>query len=217
MCSLPLFAAEPVQPSEQIGENAYIFRGFALAHHDALLADLRKTLQSQPFRTMVTPGGHTMSVKLSCCGTYGWVSDSRGYRYTRTHPATGNEWPPMPASFLELAACAARRAGFHDYQPDSCLINRYVPGARLTLHQDKDEKDSYAPIVSVSLGLPALFLFGGFHRNDKTRRYPVFHGDVVVWGAADRLRFHGVLPVKEGVHAVMGPQRINLTFRVTGL
>ncbi len=154
-----------------------------------------------------------MSVAMTNCGPFGWCSDRRGYRYDPCDPDSGQPWPPMSATFLQLAADAADAAGFLGYVPDACLVNRYTSGTRLTLHQDRDEDDHVAPIVSVSLGLPATFLFGGFARNDKTVRVPLAHGDVVVWGGVDRMRFHGVLPVKDGMHALLGARRINLTFR----
>ena len=154
-----------------------------------------------------------MSVAMTNCGPFGWCSDRRGYRYDPRDPGSGQPWPPMSTTFLRLAADAADAGGFSGYVPDACLINRYVPGTRLTLHQDRDEDDRIAPIVSVSLGLSATFLFGGFGRGDKTVRVPLAHGDVVVWGGVDRMRFHGVLPVKDGSHELLGAQRINLTFR----
>lgn len=217
--TLDLFAdAEPEQHPrrEQIGEQSYVLRGFALPCLDRLLPALESVLAAAPFRHMVTPGGFTMSVALSSCGTLGWTTDRNGYRYTRNDPQTGQPWPPMPDAFFELAQAAAREAGFMAFVPDSCLINRYVPGAKMSLHQDKDEKSYTAPIVSVSLGLPAMFLFGGFKRSDKTQRVPLFHGDIVVWGGVDRLRYHGVLPLKEGQHPRIGEQRINFTFRTAG-
>jgi alkylated DNA repair protein (DNA oxidative demethylase) len=122
----------------------------------------------------------------------------------------------MPAAFLQLAAAAARQLGFEDFVPDACLINRYDPGTRLSLHQDRNERDFAAPIVSVSLGLPAVFLFGGSNRADKTSRVGLTHGDVVVWGGPARLRFHGVLPLAEGHHPLVGSHRVNLTFRKAG-
>jgi len=143
----------------------------------------------------------------------GWVSDRRGYRYDACDPLNGRPWPTMPPTFQTLAASAAQASGFPGFVPDACLVNRYAPGARLTLHQDKDELDYSAPIVSVSLGLPAVFLFGGDARKDKQRRIAVHHGDVVVWGGASRLRYHGVLPLKDGHHRILGSQRLNLTFR----
>lgn len=150
---------------------------------------------------------------MSNCGDFGWVSDRRGYRYARLDPQTGQPWPVLPPCFLQVARDAAAAAGFDDYRPDACLINRYAPGTRLSLHQDRDEDDRVAPIVSVSLGLPATFLFGGLARGDKPVRVPLLHGDVVVWGGVDRMRFHGVLPVMPGRHPQLGAQRINLTFR----
>ncbi|MGE8186217.1 DNA oxidative demethylase AlkB [Pseudomonas sp. NPDC086278] len=217
--TLDLFGnTEPEQPPkrEQIGEQSYVLRGFALPSLDRLLPALEDVLVAAPFRQMVTPGGFTMSVALSSCGTLGWTTDRSGYRYTRADPQTGQPWPDMPDVFLELAHAAAEAAEFNDFMPDSCLINRYVPGAKMSLHQDKNEGSYAAPIVSVSLGLPAMFLFGGFARSDKSQRVPLFHGDIVVWGGVDRLRFHGVLPIKEGLHPQLGEQRINFTFRVAG-
>ena len=211
-----LFAdAEPEQPPrrEQIGEQSYVLRGFALPWVDRLLPAMQTVVAAAPFRQMITPGGFTMSAAMSSCGTWGWTTDRSGYRYTRHDPTTGNPWPPMPEVFLQLAQAAAAEAGFIDFVPDACLINRYVPGAKMSLHQDKDEACYAAPIVSVSLGLPAMFLFGGFDRSDKSQRVPLLHGDIVVWGGVDRLRFHGVLPIKDGEHPRLGQQRINITFR----
>lgn len=214
-----LFAdAEPEQQPrrEQIGEQSYVLRGFALPWLERLLPALEEVLAAAPFRQMVTPGGFTMSVALSSCGTFGWTTDRSGYRYTRDDPQTGRPWPMMPEVFFQLAQAAALAAGFADFAPDSCLINRYIPGAKMSLHQDKDEHSYAAPIVSVSLGLPATFLFGGFLRSDKSQRVPLLHGDIVVWGGVDRLRYHGVLPIKDGHHAKLGEQRINFTFRTAG-
>lgn len=165
---------------------------------------------------MITPGGFTMSVGLTNCGALGWTTDRRGYRYTRADPMTGKPWPAMPPLLMDLAGAAAEGAGFRGFEPDACLVNRYTPGARLTLHQDKNEKDFDAPIVSVSLGMTATFLFGGLKRADRTRRIALDHGDVVVWGGEDRLRFHGVLPLKGDAHALLGHERLNLTFRKAG-
>ena len=214
-----LFAnAEPEQQPrrEQIGEQSYVLRGFALPWLERLLPALEAVLTAAPFRQMVTPGGFTMSVALSSCGTFGWTTDRSGYRYTRHDPQTGQPWPKMPEVFFQLAQAAAQAAGFSDFVPDSCLINRYIPGAKMSLHQDKDENSYAAPIVSVSLGLPAMFLFGGFARSDKSQRIPLLHGDIVVWGGVDRLRYHGVLPIKDGHHPKLGEQRINFTFRTAG-
>jgi alkylated DNA repair protein (DNA oxidative demethylase) len=214
-----LFAdAEPEQEPrrEQIGEQSCVLRGFALPRLEQLLPALEAVLAAAPFRQMVTPGGFTMSVALSSCGTWGWTTDRSGYQYTRNDPQTGQPWPEMPDVFFELAQAAAREAGFAGFVPDSCLINRYVPGARMSLHQDKNEGSYAAPIVSVSLGLPAMFLFGGFERSDKSQRVPLLHGDIVVWGGVDRLRYHGVLPIKDGHHPRLGEQRINFTFRTAG-
>lgn len=214
-----LFAdAEPEQQPrlDRIGEQSCVLRGFALPWLDQLLPALDAVLAAAPFRQMITPGGFTMSVALSSCGALGWTTDRSGYRYTPHDPQTGQPWPKMPDVFFELAQAAAREAGFADFEPDSCLINRYVPGAKMSLHQDKDEASYAAPIVSVSLGLPAMFLFGGFERSDKSQRVPLLHGDIVVWGGVDRLRYHGVLPIKDGQHPRLGEQRINFTFRAAG-
>lgn len=202
-------AAEPLV----LEPGASVLRGFALPQVDALRRDLEAVLAAAPLRHLVTPGGKTMSVAMTNCGALGWVSDRSGYRYTGCDPLSDRPWPAMPASFRALAVSAASRAGFDGFAPDACLINRYVPGARLTLHQDRDERQLGQPIVSVSLGLPAVFLWGGAQRGDRTRRVPLTHGDVVVWGGTARLRFHGVMPLVEGEHPFMGACRINLTFR----
>ncbi|UVL92250.1 DNA oxidative demethylase AlkB [Pseudomonas siliginis] len=209
---------EPVQQprAEQIGEQSWVLRGFALPQVEQLLTGLDAILAAAPLRHMVTPGGFSMSVGTSSCGQLGWITDRSGYRYSSVDPLSGLPWPSMPAAFADLAHEAAERAGFTDFQADSCLINQYVPGAKMSLHQDKDEKGYAAPIVSLSLGLPAMFLFGGFERNDKTQRIPLLHGDMVVWGGVDRLRYHGVLPIKPGHHPLLGERRINITFRVAG-
>jgi DNA oxidative demethylase len=212
-----LFESLPdVRPAqEEMAEGAVLLRGFAGAVETGLIAALRATVEQAPFRHMVTPGGHQMSVAMTNCGSFGWVTDRTGYRYDSHDPEAGRPWPPMPPSFRELAMRAAARAGFAGFAPDACLINRYQPGARMSLHQDKDELDLDAPIVSVSLGLPAIFLFGGLQRGDKPRRFRLQHGDVAVWGGPTRLAFHGVAPLADGEHALMGRQRINLTFRKT--
>ena len=205
--------ADVLPSREEMAEGAVLLRGFARPSESELIAALRDIAGLAPFRHMVTPGGHSMSVAMSNCGNLGWVTDRGGYRYDTNDPETGKPWPSMPASFRHLAGQAAAQAGFQNFSPDACLINRYEPGARMSLHQDKDEDDLGAPIVSVSLGLPAIFLFGGSKRSDKPRRFRLEHGDVVVWGGPVRLVFHGVAPLADGEHARMGRQRINLTFR----
>lgn len=214
----PSLFDDPRQPSrrEPFGEQTFVLRGFALPWLDEILPALRKVLKAAPFRRMETPGGHTMSVALSNCGQFGWSTDARGYRYVSDDPLTGRPWPALPVVLHTLAREAAAAAGFDDFSPDACLLNRYVPGAKMSLHQDRDERDYGAPIVSVSLGLAAMFQLGGLQRSDRPLRVPLLHGDVMVWGGVDRLRFHGVLPLKEGVHPVMGPQRINFTLRKAG-
>ncbi len=198
---------------EQLANGAWLLRDFALASVSSLLAEITRIVAAAPFRHLDTPGGFRMSVAMTNCGALGWTSDRRGYRYTTHDPLGSQPWPPMPAIFSALATSAARAAGFDRFEPDACLVNRYIPGARLTLHQDKDEAELGAPIVSVSLGLPAVFLFGGSARKDKQRRVPLQHGDVVVWGGPARLYHHGVLPLKDGDHPELGRQRLNLTFR----
>src|SRR4051794_33084450 len=196
-----------------MAEGAVLLRGFAKPSEEALVAALRAIVREAPFRRMMTPGGHQMSVAMTSCGDVGWVTDERGYRYDGADPDSRKPWPDMPESFRELALHAARDAGFANFNPDACLINRYVPGARMSLHQDKDEKDYAAPIVSVSLGLPAIFMFGGLKRSDKTQRYRLQHGDVVGWCGPSRLFFHGVAPLADGEHPLLRRQRVNLTFR----
>jgi alkylated DNA repair protein (DNA oxidative demethylase) len=210
-----LFADIPdLRPAQEImAERAMLLRGFARAIEADLIAALRDIVAQAPFRHMVTPGGHQMSVAMTNCGSQGWVADRRGYRYDGTDPETGKPWPAMPPPFRDLAQRAAAQAGFDGFAPEACLVNRYVPGAKLSLHQDKDELDLTAPIVSVSLGLPATFLFGGLLRKETPRRYRLEHGDIAVWGGPSRLMFHGVAPLADGEHPLLGRQRINLTFR----
>lgn len=213
--SLPLFElSHPVETREELAPGAWVLRGFALYVAETLLDEIERIAADSPFRNLVTPSGKTMSVAMTNCGEVGWFSDRRGYRYTKIDPHTGGPWPALPPSFLKLARNAAHAAGFEDYSPDVCLINRYEIGTRLTLHRDHDERDRRAPIVSVSLGLPATFLFGGLARKDPQRRVPLVHGDGVVWGGPSRMRYHGVLPIKEGEHPLTGVRRLNLTFRV---
>ena len=199
-----------------IGKQAFLLPGFALPYVKEILAAVEAIQTAAPFRHMVTPGGFTMSVGLTNCGTLGWTTDRRGYRYTRADPVTGNPWPAMPSAFTDLACAAAAAAGFPAFEPDACLVNRYVPGTRLTLHQDRNEMDFTAPIVSVSLGMTATFLFGGLERADRTAKIALDHGDVAVWGGEDRLRFHGVMPLKGSAHWLLGHQRISFTFRKAG-
>jgi alkylated DNA repair protein (DNA oxidative demethylase) len=212
-----LFASVPdVRPAQEaMAEGAVLLRGFARPIEAELIADLRAIVAQSPFRHMTTPGGHQMSVAMTNCGRVGWITDHTGYRYDASDPKYAKPWPAMPESFRDLAARAAVKAGFAAFVPDACLVNRYEPGARMSLHQDKDELDLAAPIVSVSLGLPATFLFGGLQRSDKPRRFRLEHGDIAVWGGPVRLAFHGVAPLADGEHGVLGRQRINLTFRKT--
>ena len=196
-----------------LAQGAMLIRGLAASYAQRLWADLQCVLDAAPPRHMATPGGFRMSVAMSNCGTIGWVSDTGGYRYDAIDPDSGRPWPPLPASFLESARRAGDEAGYHDFAPDACLISRYEPGARLTLHQDRDEEDFDQPIVSISLGLPAVFLFGGLKRSVRAVRVPVAHGDAVVWGGTARLRYHGVATLVDGLHPLTGRFRFNLSFR----
>ena len=196
-----------------IASGAALLRGVACDEAEALVQTAEQVITAAPLRQLITPGGRVMSVGLTNCGALGWISDRSGYRYDRTDPLSSQPWPPMPGCFADIAARAAAEAGFDDFKPNACLVNRYEPGARLSLHQDRDEGDMSAPIVSVSLGLPAVFLFGGLQRSDRTARYRLAHGDVAVWGGAARLAFHGIAPLADDDHPRLGRQRINLTFR----
>nr|WP_295782111.1 DNA oxidative demethylase AlkB [Rhodoferax sp.] len=214
--SLDLFNDLPPSPEAAqmpLAAGSVLLRGFAQSMDAELLRAIDAVIVQAPLRHMQTPGGYTMSVAATSCGSLGWVSDSTGYRYAALDPSSRRPWPAMPACFLDLAQRAAAQAGYDNFVPESCLVNTYTPGAKLSLHQDKDEKDLTAPIVSVSLGLPAVFLFGGAKRSDKPQRYRLLHGDVVVWGGPSRLAYHGVLQLADGEHALLGRRRINLTFR----
>lgn len=210
-----LFPDEPVVEQAQLplGPGAMLLRGFARAQAAELLEAVVAVTRQAPFRLMSTPGGYQMSVAMTNCGAAGWITDRSGYRYGPIDPLSNKHWPPMPAVFASLAAAAAARAGFASFVTDACLINQYEPGSRMSLHQDKNERDFSAPIVSVSLGLPAVFLLGGERRSDPAERVALAHGDVVVWGGPARLRYHGVMTVKDGEHPQLGRRRINLTFR----
>jgi alkylated DNA repair protein (DNA oxidative demethylase) len=211
---------DEIEPTRQWREalcpGAVVLRGFAVANERVLLDALAAIAEQAPFRNMVTPGGLRMSVAMTNCGALGWVTDRAGYRYDACDPQSGKPWPAMPEVFAALARDAAAEAGFAGFAPDACLVNRYEPGARMSLHQDKDEHDFMQPIVSVSLGVPAVFLFGGMQRSDKPMRVALTHGDVVVWGGPARLRYHGVMPLKPHQHDALGTQRNNLTFRKAG-
>lgn len=213
-----LFEMGPPAPLSKdiLGAGTAFLAGFALEAEDELLDSLSCVIELSPFRNMVTPGGFRMSVAMTNCGRFGWVADRFGYRYHPLDPEMNRPWPTMPIVFRELAVAAAKAAGFPDFAPDACLINKYEPGARLSLHQDKNEHDLTQPVVSASLGLPATFLFGGLNRTDRTRRVQVLHGDVVVWGGPARLSYHGIVPLRDGKHAKTGRVRYNLTFRKAG-
>ena len=196
-----------------LGAGAVLLRGFTAAEEAPLVAAVEAIAAAAPFRRMTTPGGYVMSVAMTNCGAAGWITDRRGYRYDANDPQTGRPWPTMPPSFASLAARAAEAGDFAGFAPDSCLVNRYEPGTRLTLHQDRNERDFGQPIVSVSLGLPATFLWGGLKRTERPRRIALASGDVVVWGGPSRLVFHGIDPLPDGLDPLTGRERINLTFR----
>jgi alkylated DNA repair protein (DNA oxidative demethylase) len=200
-------AAEPVR----LGDGIALLRG--CADTGTLMPLILQIAERAPFRHLVTPGGQTMSVAMTNCGPVGWVSDRSGYRYSSRDPVTDRDWPALPAAFLELALSAARRAGFPQFVPDACLINRYAAGTRLTAHRDADEQNFAQPIVSVSIGLPASFAFYGLTRGGKGRSVALVDGDVLVWGGPSRLVYHAVRPIKPGVHPLTGEYRYNLTFR----
>jgi alkylated DNA repair protein (DNA oxidative demethylase) len=211
MTQSELFADEALLP---LAEGACVLRGFALQVAPRLVQRLQaEVLPQAPWRHLVTPGGYRMSVAMTNCGEVGWVSDGTGYRYDPCDPESGRRWPAMPPEFRTLAQRAAEAAGYPGFAPDACLVNRYAPGSRLSLHQDRDERDKSAPIVSASLGLPATFLFGGPSRSVRPQRVVLRHGDVVVWGGPSRLAYHGVAPLAAGTHALLGDCRVNLTFR----
>ncbi len=213
-----LFAefAEAAPSQQALRDGAMLLRGFAAREAPALLQAVAEVTRQSPFRHMVTRGGFRMSVAMTNCGALGWVSDRRGYRYDACDPQSGKRWPELPPVFARLAAAAAARAGFAGFAADACLVNCYEPGTRLTLHQDRNERDFSQPIVSVSLGLPATFQFGGSERSERALRVALVHGDVVVWGGPARMAYHGVLPLRQGTHPATGACRINLTFRRAG-
>jgi DNA oxidative demethylase len=205
--------AEAGGAAEPLAEGAVVLRGFARPEAKALVAAIDEIRAISPFRHMATPGGFRMSVAMTSCGDAGWITDRSGYRYSPEDPATGRPWPAMPPLLRSLAVRSAAAGGFSGFAPDSCLINRYEPGTKLSLHRDEDERDLTAPVVSVSLGLPATFLWGGLSRKDSVRRIRLDSGDVVVWGGTARLVYHGIAPLAEGAHPLTGGSRINLTFR----
>lgn len=212
--SLDLLAeVPPVEPVQALAAGAVLLRGFARAQQESLLRGIEQVAAHAPFRTLLTPGGRRMSVAMTNCGALGWTSDRSGYRYCERDPLTQRPWLRMPPEFRNLARCAAAQAGYLDFQPDACLVNRYATGTRLSLHVDQDERDASAPIVSVSLGVPATFLWGGVARSDRTRRLLLESGDVVVWGGPARFIYHGVAPLAAGDHPLTGSLRFNLTFR----
>lgn len=214
--NLDLFGRDTPGTCERMGPCAFVLRGFALSDAATLLQAVDDIAARAPFRRMVTPNGHMTSAALTNCGTLGWTSDRCGYRYDAIDPVSGKPWPTMPTPFYRLARDAAQVAGMGVFRPDACLINLYLPDSHLSLHQDKNECDFSAPIVSVSLGMSAIFLFGGRQRGERALRVPLHHGDVALWGGEDRLRYHGILSLEGGSHPLLGARRINLTFRKAG-
>lgn len=211
--SLELFAG--LGTSVELGPGVAMLRGFAAHMERELLKVIAHIAAIAPFRHLITPGGYRMSVAMTNCGEFGWVSDASGYRYTHVDPLSERNWPTMPGLFARLAAEAAAHAGYPNFRPDACLVNRYEPESRLSLHRDHDERDAAAPIVSVSLGVSAVFLWGGLRRKDRTRRTVLNSGDVVVWGGESRYVYHGVARILQGLHPLTGNERFNLTFRKT--
>jgi alkylated DNA repair protein (DNA oxidative demethylase) len=204
----------PPRPPQRIADSAWLLPGFVDTHRaEAIVALLRRLVRQAPLRRLQTRGGHWMSVETASCGRYGWISDRAGYGYSERDPVSGQPWPEMPPLLRQLAQDGARQAGFADFAPDCCLINGYRPGAKMGLHQDRDERDFSQPIVSLSLGLPAIFLWGGLQRSDPVRRIGLMHGDLMVWGGPSRLVYHGVAPLRPGRHPLLGEWRLNLTFR----
>jgi alkylated DNA repair protein (DNA oxidative demethylase) len=212
--TLPLDLGDSAEraPTE-LGEGAVHLPNFAKPLEAALLAQIEMLTQEAPFRRMSTRGGHVMSVALTNCGPLGWVSDQSGYRYSEHDPLTAKPWPLMPRIFAELAQRAALAAGFRRFEPDACLVNCYEPGSKMSLHQDRDELDKRQPIVSVSLGVSAQFLWGGSERNSPTRTITLSSGDVVIFGGASRLNFHGIKRLAVQSHPLTAERRYNLTFR----
>lgn len=215
-----LFAAAPgnadlVNDVELLAEGAVILRGFARDVGKELLLHIAAIAGVSPFRHLIMANGMPMAVAITNCGPLGWISTVKGYRYSSTDPMTGRPWPGMPASFHTLAVQAAHAAGFEGFNPGVCIINRYTVGTHLHMHQDRDETRDAQPVVSVSLGLPAKFRFGGQGKGQPARLVPLEHGDVAVWGGRSRMAYHGIAPLEPGTHPLTGDVRLNLTFRTT--
>ncbi|QBJ77159.1 DNA oxidative demethylase AlkB [Aquitalea sp. USM4] len=209
-----LFGDASLFPSQQqLAEGVCLLSGQANSMMSAIWQAVEDVLRQAPLRQMQTPGGHTMSVAMSNCGELGWVSDRHGYRYSRLDPQSGRPWPAMPEVLQELARIWAAAAGFDNFVSNACLINCYQAGSKMSLHQDRDERDFAHPILTLSLGLPARFMLGGLQRKDPYRKLLLQHGDVLVFGGPARLCFHGIMPLADGEHALLGKRRISLTFR----
>lgn len=199
----------------EIAEDAYLLPGYATSQAIELCSAIDTVLLQSPLRHYQTRMG-LMSVGMSCCGALGWVADTRGYRYSALDPNNGQPWPGLPDSIRNLAQSAASDCGFDGFEPDACLINEYQLGAKMGLHQDRDERDMRWPIVSISLGMTAQFQFGGATRRAPVHRFDLVHGDVLVWGGRTRLNFHGVAPLDGSPHPLLGARRWNLTLRRAG-
>ncbi|WP_199101581.1 DNA oxidative demethylase AlkB [Aquitalea sp. ASV11] len=209
-----LFDDASLFPSqEQLAEGVCLLSGQANSMMPAIWQAVEDVLRQAPLRQMQTPGGYTMSVAMSNCGELGWISDRHGYRYSRLDPQSGQPWPAMPEVLQELARIWAAEAGFDNFVSNACLINCYQAGSKMSLHQDRDERDFAHPILTLSLGLPARFMLGGLQRQDPYRKLLLQHGDVLVFGGPARLCFHGIMPLADGDHALLGKRRISLTFR----
>ena len=209
-----LFDDASLFPSQQqLAEGVCLLSGQANSMMPAIWQAVEDVLRQAPLRQMQTPGGYTMSVAMSNCGELGWISDRHGYRYSRLDPQSGQPWPAMPEILQELARIWAAEAGFDNFVSNACLINCYQAGSKMSLHLDRDERDFAHPILTLSLGLPARFMLGGLQRQDPYRKLLLQHGDVLVFGGPARLCFHGIMPLADGDHALLGKRRISLTFR----
>ncbi|THJ30850.1 DNA oxidative demethylase AlkB [Lampropedia aestuarii] len=211
--SFDLFADSPEEQRVALGPQAVVLRQKASPLAAELVARIEDVLQHSPLYQMATPGGKPLSVRTTSCGTHGWSSDPTGYSYVRHHPLTDQAWPEIPAAWSALATEAAQEAGFAQFAPDTCLINQYGLDSKMALHQDRSEQDLRQPVVSISLGMSALFLWGGMQRSDKPAHVLLHHGDMVVWGGVDRLRFHGIKHLTGAPHPQLGAMRYNLTLR----
>lgn len=198
-------------PIEEIYPDLFVLANFV--DTNPLMVQVERITKVSPFRKMMTPNGHYTGVALTNCGDFGWTSDRNEYRYSSSDPLNNQPWLAIPESFKALAKNAAHVAGFKDFEPDACLINQYLIGTKLGSHQDKNEKDFSQPIVSVSIGLSAVFQIFGNQRAGQAINYRLYDGDVVVWGNSARLCYHGVRTLSAAELDPTCQQRINITFR----